>query len=97
MKNNIKEFCELYKEKIINDKDITDKEIDCWIDFRERISFSLSSIKYCPGVITINATSNVLIELDDEDVLFLYNKYKTKLNSELEAKIDKIKQEYKNL
>ena len=96
MNTDYKKFCELRKEKISNDKDIAENEIDANIDLRKRISFRLNVHEYLPRIITNYYHGIPLFELDDEDLEYFYNKYSKKLRDEMNEKIDSIKKDYKD-
>lgn len=97
MKTGIKDFLIKYKEKLENDKDIKENNIDYSIDHRDRISFNLNVKSSDPISFPSFDQGKNLFELDNEDIEYLYNKYSKKIDSELQQNIEKIKEEYKNL
>jgi hypothetical protein len=83
-KNKIKLFCQNYQEYKKLKKD-DDKEIL----FRLNIETGYSDV--CIGFAQMGEN---LINLDDEDLEYLYNKYSKQLEKEMKDEITRIKEEY---
>lgn len=101
MANDILHFCTEYKRKIENDKQIKQikqNEIDkiyFFQDYVDRISFSVHAYSHNPRAgICFGYYGRRVINLDEEDLKYLYNKYGKQLQNELQEKMDKLKGEY---
>ena len=99
MDTPIKDFCEKYKEKLKNDKDIAQRELDHWVDYRDRISFYVLEYGCCPGAYRIGSgyMGTTMFQLDKEDLEYLYNKYSKKVRQEMKERIEEIKEDYENI
>ncbi len=98
MTTGYRDFCEKYKEKIANDKDIRENEVDFQRDYRDRITFSISIYSTCPQAVRSPRMfdETTMFTLDEEDLKYLYDKYSKKLEAEMEANIAKVKGSYKD-
>lgn len=88
------EFCKKYKEKLKND-DILDgkKIVDLIIkSFTRSINFEIKIIEL--GRSGYNSIDS--IRLDSEDLIYLYNKYSSKLHEELTREKQNLDIEYEN-
>ena len=61
---------------------------------KETFSFHLCTSWNCPGALTYGNRYSQLIDLDEEDIKYFEDKYLSKLDKEMEDKINKIKKEY---
>ena len=61
---------------------------------KEEYKFHLCATWIYPFGITLGRSYEWLVDLDEEDINYFKNKYLPKLNSEMEYKINKIKDEY---
>jgi hypothetical protein len=109
MKTGIKDFCKDYIEMLKNNETIKEwrKKFDkegvymsyaksSRLDYVDRITFELHSMKYAPGYMTLGGRGNrKLFTLDEDDVEYLYAKYHKQLEIELTANIEELKQNYK--
>lgn len=98
MKTSIKDFCKKYEEKLINDKDIAEREMKRMYDLRDRITFRVNVLSICPSIMKsfIEYGGNTLFDLDEEDLKYLYNKYSKKIKEEMQENISEIKKMYEN-
>ncbi len=98
MKTGIIDFCKKYEEKLINDKDIAEREMKRMDDLRDRITFRVNVLSICPAImkIFIEYGGNTLFDLDEEDLKYLYNKYSKKIKEEMQENISEIKKMYEN-
>jgi hypothetical protein len=64
--------------------------------YKEVYKFYLSAVWVSPFSPPGPSKFLELLELDDEDLQYLYNKYSKKLPEELESEIKKLKEEYEN-
>lgn len=99
MNKYIKRFCEGYKQKLKNDKEISERPKDdilsAFNDFTERITFSVNMREWSPGIMYMGQYNGTnLIALDEEDLKYLYNKYSKKIKDEMNKNISSIKKEY---
>ena len=94
MENNILEF----KKRLVttrNNEEYNSKLTSAdYFQRKERFSFHLCSSWNCPGALTYGIKYSQLIDLDEEDIKYFENKYLSKLDKEMEDKINKIKKEY---
>jgi hypothetical protein len=97
MDTGIRDFCVKYNEKLKNDKDIKENQLDFFRDFRERINFNLNIYVSCPNTMWIGQYNGQnLFRLDEEDLEYLYKKYSKKIEAEMEQNIAKVKDSYKD-
>ena len=97
MDTGIKDFCVKYNEKLKNDKDIKENQLDVFNDYRDRINFNLNMYVICPNIHwTEQYNGQNLFRLDEEDLKYLYNKYSKKIEAEMERNIEKVKNDYKD-
>ena len=98
MDTGYKDFCEQYKKKLENDKDIEENDLEYLTDFRDRISFNVNVFISCPNTQWVGGIYNGknLFKLDDEDLEYLYKKYSKKIVAEMEQNIVNIKKSYKD-
>lgn len=90
----IKEFCEAYKEHLEIEESFKTLDV-CDIQIRGgRFYFTLVANRTGYGIMS---KGDSLINLDNEDLEYLYNKYSKKLKEEMEFNIANIKNEYKDL
>lgn len=96
MKTGILEFCTKYLEKLKNDKEIKELEIDVYKDNRPRISFYLKYRFNIPGspTMSLGLSGKTLFDLDEEDLKYLYEKYSKRLTGEMNENIDNVKELY---
>lgn len=95
MDTQIRDFCKNYKEKLKNDKDIKDNDLDPFNDFRPRIYFNVKmTVSYAR---CYDHEGQTLFNLDQEDLEYLYNKYSKRIESEMEQNIEKVKDSYKDV
>ena len=100
MKTGILEFCRRYKEKLMLDKDIEDNPPKTlMVDHRDRITFRLNMTRKAPSTYTLHGYDRGinLIDLDYEDLEYLYNKYLHKAVDEMQENIDDLKRDYGDL
>lgn len=96
MKTEIKDFCNYYLNKLNLDKDIKERKLEWNQDFRERIKFHITEYETTPNTTIIGEYhGRNLFVLDDEDLKYLYNKYRSFLQKELDDNIEKLKKDYK--
>jgi len=88
------DFIKEYKRKLSLDKDIKESKLDFFTDFRDRIDFHVCMDSRSPRTITFGWRMNTMFELDDEDLIYLYNKYYPKIKEELEIEVYKINKKY---
>ena len=97
MDTGIRDFCVKYKEKLKNDKDIKENQLDFSTDFRDRISFNVNMYISCPNTMRgFGYNGQNLFTLDAEDLEYLYKKYSKKIEAEMEQNIAKVKDSYKD-
>jgi len=97
MDTGIRDFCVKYNEKLKNDKDIKENELDFFSDFRDRINFNLNMYVACPNTHWMGQYNGQnLFRLDEEDLEYLHNKYSKKIEAEMEQNIAKVKYSYKD-
>jgi len=98
MKTAIRDFCRKYDEKLINDKDIAERDIPTFNDLRDRITFRVNVLSICPAIMKsfIEYSGNNLFDLDEEDLKYLYNKYSKKIEEEMRGNISEIEKMYKD-
>lgn len=98
MDTGIRDFCVKYKEKLKNDKDIKENQLDYSRDFRDRISFNVNMYTSHPNIMwSFGYNGQNLFTLDSEDLEYLYNKYSKKIEAEMEQNIVKVKDRYKDV
>lgn len=99
MSRKVKDFVKKYLEKLKNDKDIRDNKIEepYLFDFRDVIKFHVAYRSRFPAETSMEMISIPTINLDDEDLEYLYNKYSKRLKKELEDNIEAINNEYEQL
>ena len=92
-----RDFYLKYNEKIKNDKDIKENQLDFFRDFRPRISFNVNVFEGIPiATPSFGYNGQNLFTLDSEDLEYLYNKYSKKTKAEMELNIAKIKDSYRD-
>lgn len=97
MDTGIRDFCIKYNEKLKNDKDIKENQLDLFSDYRDRISFNLNMYVSCPNTTWIgHCNGQYLFTLDEEDLEYLHKKYSKKIEVEMEQNIAKIKDSYRD-
>ena len=97
MNTGYRDFCEKYAEKLKNDKDIKENQLDFFRDFRDRINFNVNMYVTCPNTVCIfGYNGQNLFRLDEEDLKYLYDKYSKKIEDELKQNIAKVKDSYKD-
>jgi len=97
MDTGIRDFCVKYKEKLKNDKDIKETQLDFFRDFRDRISFNVNMYTSCPNTMwSFGYNRQNLFTLDSEDLKYLYDKYSKKIEAELKENVAKVKESYKD-
>lgn len=97
MNTGLRDFLIKYKEKLANDKDIKENQLDFTSDTRERISFNVSVSSTCPNrYFSLRDNRENLFRLDDEDLEYLYHKYSKRIKSEMEQNIEKVRDSYKD-
>lgn len=92
MKTAIIDFFKKYEEKLINDKDIAERDMNRIDDLRDRITFRVNVLSICPAIMKnfIEYSGNNLFDLDEEDLKYLYNKYSKKIKEEMRGNISEI-------
>jgi hypothetical protein len=93
------EFCNKYKKKLVNDKEISERKegkVEPYDDITDRINFRVNMTRAAPGyeVLGINNGDDFFI-LDQEDLDYLYAKYSKRLNEEMEKNIQEVRDQYK--
>ena len=97
MDTGIRDFCVKYNEKLKNDKDIKENQLDFFSDYRDRINFNLNVYVPCPNTNWMGQYNGQnLFRLDAEDLEYLYKKYSKKIEAEMEQNIAKVKDSYKD-
>jgi len=97
MATGIRDFCIKYNEKLKNDKDIKENQLDFFSDYRDRINFNLNMYVNCPNTMWKGQYNGQnLFKLDEEDLKYLHNKYSKKIEAEMEQNIAKVKDDYKD-
>ena len=87
-----------YNEKLKNDKDIKENQLDFFSDYRDRINFNLNMHVNCPNTMWKGQYNGQnLFKLDEEDLKYLHNKYSKKIEAEMEQNIAKVKDDYKDV
>ena len=100
MSTDIKRLCSKIVEKRKNDKSIAESEerLDQSFDFRKRIAFTVSYTERSPGLFPMIGYHGMpTIDLDEDDLDYLYKKYSKKLKLELNDTIKKLEKEYNKL
>lgn len=98
MKNSTFTFCKKYLQKLKNDKEIKENEVDFFRDYVDRISFTVNVHANNPHKMKFGGFGGTeTLTLDEEDLGYLYNKYSKKLQSELERNIEEMLLDYKKL
>ena len=98
MGTGIRDFCVKYNERLKNDKDIKENELDFINDYRDRISFNLNVYISGPNLTyTQPYHGENLFKLDKEDLEYLYKKYSKKVEAEMEQNIAEVKGNYENV
>jgi len=93
----IRDFCVKYNQKLKNDKDIKENQLDFTSDYRDRINFNLNVYVTSPNTYWMGEyNGQALFRLDEEDLEYLHNKYSKKIQAEMEQNIAKIKDDYKD-
>ena len=93
----IRDFCVKYNQKLKNDKDIKENQLDFTSDYRDRINFNLNVYVTSPNTYWMGEyNGQTLFRLDEEDLEYLHNKYSKKIQAEMEQNIAKIKDDYKD-
>jgi len=95
MSNYYKRFCQLLKEKAEYDK--KKDELPKRYDVMEEPPIVNFTIKHYRYDVVCGSQTEELFTLDDEDLSYLHNKYKAKLEDEMNAAIDSIKSSYKDM
>lgn len=94
--NRIKDFINLHKQNIKNEKyleSVPMYERDSTLfDTLEFTGFYLTGYTSCG--IQLGTYPNKLIKLDKEDTEYFVNKYSSKLDEELQEKINQLRKEY---
>ena len=102
MSDKVLKFCKAYETKVVNDKKI--KEIESKGDVIEthmiaghidRINFKVSYSSQSPICFMFGTPNMNTINLDKEDLDYLYKKYSKKLQEERADRIAKVEAEYK--
>ena len=97
MDTGIRDFCVKYKEKLKNDKDIKENQLDFFSDSIDRINFNLNMYVSCPyRMWSFGYNEENLFTLDAEDLEYLNKKYSKKIEDEMEQNIAKVKDSYKD-
>ena len=97
MDTGIRDFCVKYNEKLKNDKDIKENQLDFSSDYRDIISFNVNMYVSCPNTMRMGEYNGQnLFRLDEEDLEYLYKKYSKKIKAEMEQNIAKVKDSYKD-
>ncbi len=97
MNTGYRDFCEKYAEKLKNDKDIKENELDFFSDFRDRINFNVNVYVTNPRSYWMGGYNGQnLFVLDEEDLKYLYDKYSKKIEAELKENVAKVKESYKD-
>ena len=94
MGNNIKNFKQELEDSKINKEYNSTLKGFFYFKQKPTYTFHLCSDCHYLGVDRLGDKYECLIDLDDEDIKYFKNKYFPKLDSEMEEKINKIKQEY---
>ncbi len=81
MESDILQFCKAYKKSISKNN-------------KNNISFSICLETTIPTNFIILSSHDILLELDNEDLKYLYDKYSKKLKSEKQKAIKKIENQY---
>jgi len=87
------DFIKKYKERNKNQEIIKNRKPlnshEMISDYVNRINFHLCYSAYCPATIHFGGPRYTeLLELDEEDIQYLINKYSRKLNKELQETIN---------
>ena len=94
MENNILEFKKRLATTRNNEEYNSKLTSSDYFQRKETFSFHLCTSWNCPGALTYGNRYLQLIDLDEEDIRYFENKYLSKLDKEMEDKINKIKKEY---
>jgi len=92
--SGIIKFCKKYKEKKINDADLAVGDTGAGFGYIRKINFHVGYTEYAPMMSTLGEYPTIL-DLDQEDIDYLYNKYSKQLREEKKRKLQKIEDEYK--
>jgi len=97
MTTKILDFCEAYLEKLRTDEDIRENPMDWGDDYRDRICFKVgftrNNMHYWG---TFLGGTAFIMELDKEDLKYLFDKYSRKLQEELNTNIFQITEKYES-
>jgi hypothetical protein len=95
----ILKFCEKYLEKLATDRDITERPLDGFSDYRDRITFRVCFRTHAPVCHTLYLGNSSIdtITLDSEDLEYLFQKYFNKLDEEKQTEIKKIQDKYDSI
>jgi len=94
MNTGYRDFCRKYKEKLKRDLEIKIPNSD---NLRIKFIFNIEIVEKFPVAVFYPPDKKYLFTLDDEDLVYLYNKYSKLIRDELEENIKKIKEEYKDV
>ena len=95
MENDILRFkTELIKTKENEEYNSKLKPVDLWLGSKDTYTFHLCSEWHYPIGYVIGGRYTHLIKLDEEDLKYFFNKYITRLDVEMEDKINEIKKKY---